>query len=1562
MIKKHANTIDEKKMRSLAEKNLAESGLSAKTEPQKLLHELMVQRLELEMQNVELRQQNEQLQKARVEAETAQLNYTRLYDFSPAGYFTIERGAAICESNFCGASLLGVERSLLIGRNFKLFISKEALPSFNSFFESIFTSGIKTSCETVLAVRDKPPVHVYIEGIVSENGQKCLLVVIDISERVQSESRYQKIFESTPIGIELLDIDGRIISANSFVEKMTGYSSEELKTMNISKLYADEAERKLLFEKIGESRRIEDHEFELKLKDGSTREVLENIDLMEWNGRTVILSTLRDISRLRQNEKERAAILNILHFINEINDKQELMQSICSYLQKCLKIEAVEARLLDGDDFSPHSVHEFSMECVQSEDRLCRLGVKGRNNRQNLEKPAVESLCADILSGRFDAAETFFTKRGSFWSNSMSEMSADTTQWRAGACRGCAVMSCESVALIPLRFGKNIFGLIQFSDKRKGRFGINFIEIVERICDSIAIALSQRSIAEKHNQSEARYHSLFMNSPAAVIENDYSKVKLFLDFLSKTGVDNLNLYFENNPSAVSDCLKSIKIIDVNNESIKLFGAGSKKELMENISRTFTKETLIKFCDELKALAGGTIEYEYESPYLSLKGDIRHCITRIIVISGYEKNLSRVYTTILDISDRKEIEDKLKRANEYNMATLNALPDSLFEIDAGGYIRGFHAQKKELLYTDPANFLGKKVSDVLPEEASWIILDALSKALKCGHCSGIEYWLDMPGGVKWFELSISSRGDYTDPSCLFILLARDITERKNQAEGILRLEKRFRHIIENMPAGALLCENDKILINSHIEELSGYSRFEFNSQQDFFNTLFKEGFENIVKIFDSKRIDNNKNFISLSLFRKDGTARNVDISRMIIEDQQVVWIFYDATDYLLVQDKLMKSESHLLEAHRVAHIGSYECNLLTGEIIWSELCYKIMGIKPQKISSELIKSLIHPDDQQSYYSHYFDLFSKNKVFNIEYRIKRPDGKIIYICDEAIIKFDNKGIPLYCIGYYKDITSMKKAAEELHRSQQNTIQLLELSHEGYWAISDSEKTTFVNNRVCDILGYSKEEISEKNLMEFFDSRHAEFFYSMIKKSLQGEKNNFNSQMIHKNGHKVFVNMTMSPSSDDNGNFNGVFALINDFTKQKELENEIKLVRRELTEKYSYNDFIGKSPAMQVIFESLPTIAEADCNALIEGPSGTGKNLIAKIIYNISNRKNKTFVVVNCGTLPENLLESELFGYVKGAFTGADKDKQGKFAIAEGGVVFLDEIGEMPLNLQVKILRIIEEKKYEPVGSNKTMTSDVRIIAATNKDLKKLTDEGKFRADLYFRLKIVSIKIPALKERREDVDILTEYYLNHFNEKYSKNICYVSEEVIRFFKLYDFPGNVRELKNIMERAFIFCNEAILQMKHLASEYLLMSGELFGVNIEKNPVFRNIEPDNQINKKNDQINNDISEKKLIEETILKCGGNKSMAARMLKIDYTTLWRKIKKHGLNDLQAQNPLAQDSISLIENNAAAILLAVGEKEILNEALKKAGNNKTEAGKNLKMSRTTLWRKLKKHNLL
>lgn len=271
------------------------------------------------------------------------------------------------------------------------------------------------------------------------------------------------------------------------------------------------------------------------------------------------------------------------------------------------------------------------------------------------------------------------------------------------------------------------------------------------------------------------------------------------------------------------------------------------------------------------------------------------------------------------------------------------------------------------------------------------------------------------------------------------------------------------------------------------------------------------------------------------------------------------------------------------------------------------------------------------------------------------------------------------------------------------------------------------------------------------------------------------------------------------------------ITDVTALSVLEEQVDNVRKAFADVHSFKGIIGKSRYMKQLFELMPIVAEKDCNVLIEGASGTGKSLIAKVIHESSQRAGGPFVTVNCGAIPDTLIESELFGYMKGAFTDAKKDKPGRFALATGGTIFLDEIGELPLQMQVKLLRVIEERAYEPLGAVSTRDVDARIIAATNKDLQEEIRAGRFREDLYYRLKVVCFRIPPLRQRRDDIEILIEHFMSSISKKYSKDIFTIATAARESLIKYDYPGNVRELYNILERAFILCNGNIISSRHI-------------------------------------------------------------------------------------------------------------------------------------------------------
>jgi transcriptional regulator with PAS, ATPase and Fis domain len=322
-----------------------------------------------------------------------------------------------------------------------------------------------------------------------------------------------------------------------------------------------------------------------------------------------------------------------------------------------------------------------------------------------------------------------------------------------------------------------------------------------------------------------------------------------------------------------------------------------------------------------------------------------------------------------------------------------------------------------------------------------------------------------------------------------------------------------------------------------------------------------------------------------------------------------------------------------------------------------------------------------------------------------------------------------------------------------------------------------------------------------------------------------------------------------------------------------SQLEVLRRELSSRNTFEDIIGRGSAMRRLFDILPQIAESSSTVLIEGDSGTGKELFARALHNLSPRKSGNFIAVNCAALPDTLLESELFGHKAGAFTDARKDKPGRFVMANGGTIFLDEIGDISPALQVRLLRVLQERVVEPLGGLKSEPVDVRVVAATNKNLKKLVSEGSFREDLYYRVRVVHLELPPLRKRREDIPLLAEHIIARFNSIQGKNIEALSPEAMKCLMNYDYPGNVRELENIIEQAFVLCRGVVIGLEHLPREVIPEDGVA-----SSGAVFSTLEN---------------MEKKMIGETLKRYGGNRRRAAEELGINPSTLYRKIKSMNI---------------------------------------------------------------------
>ncbi|MDP4199886.1 MAG: sigma-54 dependent transcriptional regulator [Bacteroidota bacterium] len=330
-----------------------------------------------------------------------------------------------------------------------------------------------------------------------------------------------------------------------------------------------------------------------------------------------------------------------------------------------------------------------------------------------------------------------------------------------------------------------------------------------------------------------------------------------------------------------------------------------------------------------------------------------------------------------------------------------------------------------------------------------------------------------------------------------------------------------------------------------------------------------------------------------------------------------------------------------------------------------------------------------------------------------------------------------------------------------------------------------------------------------------------------------------------------------------------------EKRTLKQEIERLRKRVGNEFSFRKIVGQSPAILQLQDTLRRVAPTTSRVLITGESGTGKELIAETIHTNSPRKDAPFIAINCGAIPRDLLESELFGYVRGAFTGADRDKTGLLASADRGTVFLDEVGEMSLETQVKLLRFLEQGEIAPVGSTKTRIVDVRVIAATNRDLAEAVRTHSFREDLYYRLKVISVHLPPLRERKQDIPLLAEALLRELAMKAGRKVYRISADAMRGLADYDWPGNVRELKNVIERALIFADGDQIELEHLPEELFL------------HPAIASGQLENGV------VPLDEVEKKYILDLLERNGGNKLQTAKQLNIATTTLYRKLRMYGI---------------------------------------------------------------------
>jgi PAS domain S-box-containing protein len=523
------------------------------------------------------------------------------------------------------------------------------------------------------------------------------------------------------------------------------------------------------------------------------------------------------------------------------------------------------------------------------------------------------------------------------------------------------------------------------------------------------------------------------------------------------------------------------------------------------------------------------------------------------------------------------------------------------------------------------------------------------------------------------------------------------------------------------------------------------------------------------------------------------------------------------------EELRRSQAYLAAAQKLSRTGSFGWNVASGEIYWSAETFRIFDYdRAVIITLELIMQRTHPEDQEAL-QELIDRVSRDRTaFDYEQRLLLPDGttKHLRVVGHPSQK-DGDGFEF--VGAVTDITERKLGEFLLRESQERFRAIFDKAGTGISLAELTSSGPIENNRALQtMLNCTEEELSRietYNELTFEGDREADA--ARFREICEGTRETLRQEkhLVLRDGRSVWANVIFTLIRDAEGRPKHVIAIHEDITERKRAENDLRnavdeikklrdqlyqeniALREEIDRSSMFEEIVGESPALQRVLADVTKVAPADSTVLITGETGTGKELVARAIHKRSHRASRAFISVNCAAIPPSLIASELFGHERGAFTGAVQRRLGRFELAEGGTIFLDEVGELPLETQIALLRVLQEKEFERIGGSKVIRANVRVIAATNRDLQRAIDAGKFRSDLYYRLNVFPIEVPPLRQRKEDIPLLVEYFIDRYTVKAAKRIRGIHRTTLEKLRSYSWPGNIRELQNVIERSVIVC-----------------------------------------------------------------------------------------------------------------------------------------------------------------
>jgi PAS domain S-box-containing protein len=766
-----------------------------------------------------------------------------------------------------------------------------------------------------------------------------------------------------------------------------------------------------------------------------------------------------------------------------------------------------------------------------------------------------------------------------------------------------------------------------------------------------------------------------------------------------------------------------------------------------------------------------------------------------------------------------------------------------------------------------------------------------------------------GEFRWFLFRGSPLRDRSGKVAKWYGTNTDLQERK-RAEDALRASEAFLLDAQRLTRTCSWRHevlSDKVTVSPEGLLMYGIEPEDDASSADFyFRRMHPKDRPEVEQAYAAALLRKTDFRADFRIVRPDGTIINTrSIGHPILDERgdvvEFVGASIDVTEHHRAEQALRRSEAYLAEAHRLAKTGSWAYSPAAEKCIyWSDEMLRIFGLDPQTSNlpdREEFLGLVHPEDRDIFNERIDKAFREKVDFVQEYRIVLTDGTIKHIHGIGHPVLDETGNIVEYVGTDVDVTERKRDDEKLRHREAELLEAQRLSHTGSWKHDIASGRVTVSPEVHRIFGVGPDEVT--STAGFWLSRNhpedAKRIQELFGESeIQKIDYEANYRIVLPDGAVKHLHAIGHPIVNEKGDLVEFVGTVMDVTEyhraradlekafeeikrlRDQLHDENVVLREQIEQAFMFEEIVGTSPELQGVLSRLMKVAPTDSSVLVIGETGTGKELIARAIHKRSRRSQRAFVSVNCAALAPSLIASELFGHEKGAFTGAVQRRLGRFELANGGTIFLDEIGELPLDTQVALLRVLQEREFERVGGMQPVKIDVRVIAATNRDLEVDVANGTFRPDLYYRLNVFPIQVPPLRERQDDVLMLLEYFVHRFAQKMGKHFTKVDKRTIELFRSYPWPGNIRELQNVVERSVIVSSDGVFCV-----DAAWLSKDSHRVSLPQQP--EPADTDEDVNR----------ERQIIQDALAQSRGRVSGpggAAARLRVPPSTLEHRIKK------------------------------------------------------------------------